>query len=110
LTGKIIDDILLVNKHYNKVVKADMKHLYNLYWKMEEGVDRDGGRYKHIYKDRKKEGEQLWRYPVGQLDSKLFFKEGKRRRKKKKENNYNGVKTANYIQKNFIVMVDKDGN
>ena len=39
LTGKIIDDILLVNKHYNKVVKADMKHLYNLYWKIEEDVD-----------------------------------------------------------------------
>jgi len=32
LTGKIIDDILLVNKQYNKVVKADLKHLYNLFW------------------------------------------------------------------------------
>jgi len=38
LTGKIIDDILLVNKH-----------LYNLYWKIEEGVDLNiGGRYVYI--------------------------------------------------------------
>jgi len=73
LTGKIIDDILLVNKHYNKVVKADMKHLYNLYWKIEED---EGYKYKHIYKDGKKEGEQLSYRIDGQLKYKLFYKEG----------------------------------
>ena len=72
LTGKIIDHILLVNKHYNAVVKADMKHLYNLFWKKEEGS---------TYKDGKLEGEQLFLrtgWKSGQLYSKQFYKDGKK--------------------------------
>jgi len=80
LTGKIIDDILLVNKHYNVVVKADMKHLYNLFWTVEKGnipMSGDNGKYEMIYKDGKQEGEELYWYENGQLFSKTFYKEGK---------------------------------
>jgi len=75
LTGKTVDHIMLVNKHYNAVVKADIKHLYGLFWKI-EGSEID--RFKHIFKDWKMEGEQLGWYPTGQLWSKSFYKEGKR--------------------------------
>jgi len=79
LTGKITDDILLVNKHYNAVVKADMKHLHSLFWRTEEGPSKIpcGGTYKYIYKDGEKEGEQLIWHENGQLNSKEFYKEGK---------------------------------
>jgi len=77
LTGKIIDDILLVNKQYNKVVKADLKHLYNLFWEIKEGRRKYGFKYKEIYKDEKLEGEQLEWYEDGQLASKEFYKDGK---------------------------------
>ena len=75
LTGKIIDNILLVNKHYNAVVKADMKHLYSLFWKIKEGSEN--GRFKYIFKDGEKEGEQLRSYETGRLWFKNFYKEGK---------------------------------
>jgi len=64
-----------VNKQYNKVVKADLKHLYNLFWEIKEGL-HGFIKYKEIYKDAKLEGEQLW-WENGQLFSKLFYKEGK---------------------------------
>jgi len=75
LTGKTIDYILLVNKHYNAVVKADMKHLYSLFWKTK---GRFGIGFKYIYKDGKSEGEQSDWFKNGQLCSKFFYKEGKR--------------------------------
>jgi len=80
LTGKIIDDVLLVNKQYNKVVKADMKHLYSLFWTIEEGLsgpEYGGGTYKYIYKDGETEGEQLSWWPNGQLRTKQFYKDRK---------------------------------
>ena len=76
LTGKIIDDILLVNKQYNKVVKADMKHLYNLFWKVEYS-EILGHKSKSLFKDGKLEGEQLEWWKNGQLLNKKFCKEGK---------------------------------
>jgi len=79
LTGGIIDNMLLVNKQYNKVVKADMKHLYNLFWEIKEGRRKKYGfKYKEIYKDEKLEGEQLEWYEDGQLFSKQFYKDGKK--------------------------------
>ena len=78
LTGKIIDDILLVNKQYNKVVKADLKNLYNLFWEIKEGLRSEDFKYKDIYKDGKLEGEQLEWYEDGQLFSKQFYKDGKK--------------------------------
>ena len=77
LTGGIMDDILLVNKQYNKVVKADMKHLYSLFWEIKEGRRTHGLKYKEIYKDEKLEGEQLKWWENGQLATKKFYKDGK---------------------------------
>ena len=80
LTGKIIDDILLVNKKYNKVVKADMKHLYSLFWTIDEKARYSiNGHlwYKKIFKDGYQEGEQLEWWGNGQLCYKHFYKEGK---------------------------------
>jgi len=77
LTGKIIDDILLVSKDFNKVIKADMNHLYSLFWKIEEGRRISGFKYKERYKDEKLEGEQLEWYRTGPLFSKSFYNEGK---------------------------------
>jgi len=76
LTGKTIDNILLVNKHYNAVVKDDMKHLYSLFWKTKGGFGFGIG-FKYIYKDGKLEGEQSIWLENGQLSSKDFYKEGK---------------------------------
>jgi len=76
LTGKIIDDILLVNKHCNKVVKADMKYLYNLFWKVEY-LEMLGHKSKSLLKDGKNEGEKLYWDTVGKLCCKEFYKEGK---------------------------------
>jgi len=77
LTGKIIDDILLVNKQYNKVVKADKTHLYSLFWTIETKYF-GGRRYKFLCRDGQQEGEQLEWYPNGRLSSKYFYKDGKR--------------------------------
>jgi len=79
LTGKIIDDIMLVNKEYNTILKNDMKHLRGLFWTVEETTDIHFYiKRKRVLKDWKKEGEQLaWYSRVGHLESKLFYKEGK---------------------------------
>jgi len=77
LTGEIIDNVLLVNKNYNAIVKADMKHLYNLFWEIKEGQRKYGLKYKEIYKDGNREGEQLGWYRNGKIYSKEFYKKGK---------------------------------
>jgi len=71
--------MLLVNKQYNKLVKADLKHLYlyNLFWEIKEGLRTHGFKYKKIYKDGKLEGEQLeWWRGNGKLYTKSFYKDG----------------------------------
>jgi len=73
LTGKIIDNVLLVNKQYNTIVKADMKHLYNLFWYREENILNGGYKYINIYKD----GKQIAWYPTGNILCEEFYKEGK---------------------------------
>jgi len=80
LSGKIIDDIFLVNKHYNTVVKADIKHLYNLFWISKDRVSSmNNYKYLEVYKDGKLEGEQLvWYSESGQLIYKRFYKEGEK--------------------------------
>jgi len=79
LTGEIVDRILLLNKHYNKVIKSDMKHLYKLYWEV-KNVNYTTGQlhYKHLYKDGLKEGEQLGWYENGQPFYNHFYKEDKK--------------------------------
>ena len=79
LSGKIIDDIFLVNKHYNKVIKDDKKHLYNLYWEVScENYDNGQLKSKTVFKDGEMEGERLRWYENGQLSHKQFYKGGKR--------------------------------
>jgi len=78
LTGKNIDNILLVNKQYNAIVKADMKHLYKLFWTITEMSLNGKIVHKSSLKDRKLEGEQLRWYTNGQLSSKEFYKGGKK--------------------------------
>ena len=78
LSGKIIDNILLVNKDYNSILKADMKHLYSLFWSVKEITTGYNEKIKKIYKDGKLEGEQLWWCEDGQLEYKEFYKDGKK--------------------------------
>ena len=77
LSGKIIDNILLVNKDYNSILKADMKHLYSLFWSVKEITTGYNEKIKKIYKDGKLEGEQLGWWYNGQLEYKEFYKDGK---------------------------------
>ena len=79
LSGEIVDHILLLNKHYNRIVKADMVHLYNLYWEMDYDEYTNGQlRYKCLFKDGKQEGEQIGWHENGQLAYKLFYKDWKK--------------------------------
>jgi len=74
LNGKIIDNILLVNKKFNSLIKKDMKHLYNLFHTTEEGY-YNNGRYKSTFKDNKRISDIMW-FANGQIQCKYLFKEG----------------------------------